>query len=506
MASLRMTRLVIGSAATLLALTACGSTVNQAPSPAGSNLSTAGNDGLSGLPGATATANQSGAGQFPNGGSTGTSLNGAAGVTPNGAASTPIPPGGDLGGSSRSRVTTPIEIGLLVGPSSASAQAALGSNKQAASGFGSDVTFKALVQYYNSHGGLGGRKIVPITYTANASDPSYENDAQAACATFTQDHHVAAVITTSGDFWSDNYAACLTHAHVPNLMMSFASTDDAGFAASPSMFATSAVSVDSRVTAMIDEMVQTRHLQRGDKLGVIVEDCPFNLRAYTRTLAPLAQRDGLSIDRRDIDCITGYSDAGKDIAEVQNTVLPYHTANIMKILPLTGWETSVVNFFEDQAQGQNYQPTYFVSSAAQMASQQSNFSANALSRIFGTGWMPDTDVAVYPPSAATLTCRKILASYGIVAQNRADQYLVDASCDPFRYLDAALTSTGGLADPSTLTRALESVGGVIPSSVTLGGSDGLSPSRHFAPTNADEFSYRPGCSCFGYDHRPIQIS
>lgn len=501
----RSQRFAIGSAVSLLALTACGSTVNQLQSGGGTTPLTTADSGRGQTPGAdtgvgqpvgaTAAGSLGGPNQPPPPGTNYRSSTGDRSLPGSGPAATP-----------RTRVTTPIEIGLLVGPSSASAQSALGSNKSAASGFGTDVTFKALVQYYNSHGGLGGRKIVPVTYTANATDTSYDNDAQAACATFSQDHHVAAVITTSGDFWSDNYAACLSRAHIPNLALSFASTDNAGFAAYPSTFTTSSISVDYRLTAVIEEMVKTQHLARGDTLGVILEDCPFNIRAFTNTLVPLAKREGITINRRDIDCVTGYSDAGKDIGQIQASVLPFDMANIKKILPISGFETSTVDYFEKQAQGQDYTPTYFVSSLSQMASQQSNFTASALSRIFGTGWMPTTDVAAYPADATTRDCRRILAGYGIVAQNRANQYLVDGSCDPFRYLDAALRITQGASDLTSLTAALESLGGRVPSSVTLKGSNGLSPRRHFAPLDLDAFSYAPSCTCFQYLHQPLQLS
>lgn len=494
-----MTALVLA-----LALSACGTTVRHIPSdslPLGS-----GDGGLGGAPGSTAGPGTPSGEALPGGSGPGASVNGPGGPFPGGAPN-PIPTtGGVAQPPSGSRITTPIEIGMLVSPSSASAQSALGSSEEAASGFGSDATFRALVKYYNARGGLSGRKIVPVVYTANATNASYTSDAGQACATFTQDNHVAAVISTTGDFWSDDYTHCLTKAKVPHLLMSFGSTDDEGFASNPSMFVTSTVPVDARITAMLTMMIKTKKLSRGDKLGVIVEACPFNTRAYTRTLEPLAKREGLTISRRDIDCITGYSDAGKAIGQVQASVLPYNTENIQKILPLSGWETSVVDFFEKQAQSQQYAPTYFVSSAAQMASQQSNFTASALSRIFGTGWMPTTDVASYPASPATRECRKILSSYGITAQNRADQYLVDGSCDPFRYLDAALTRTGGASDAATLTAALESLGGKIPSSVTLDADNGWGPRHHFAAQQVDAFSYQPTCSCFQYLHVPQRLS
>lgn len=501
----RRGRHAIGLTALLLAVSACGTTVPQ-PTSAGGPPAEFVNDGLgqspraagdSGLPAdsrAPASAAADGAGTM---------------LPPVSAAQSPATadPRTKAGTSQRAqpRVTTPIQIGMLVSPSSAAAQAGLGSDESATSGFGSEATFRALVRYYNNSGGLGGRRIVPVIYNADASNSSYEADASAACATFTQDNHVAAVISATGDFWSDNYTSCLTKARVPHLLVSFGSTDTQGFADNPSMFATSTVSVDARLTAMIEAMLASRHLQRGDTLGVIVEACPFNERAFTRTLAPLAQREGLTVNRRDIDCILGYSDAAKGIAQVQANVLPYKTDGIKKILPVSGWETSVVDFFEKQAQSQDYQPTYFVSSAAQMASQYSNFTADALSRIVGTGWMPTTDVATDRPGATTLACRKILAGEGITAQNRADQYLVDASCDPFRYLDAALGSTSGAAGERELTAALESVGGRVPSSVTLDSSNGWSAQRHFSPQQADVFRYQPGCACFQYQSRPRRM-
>lgn len=163
--------------------------------------------------------------------------------------------------------TTVTQQATTKGPSAAAVGDELGhlpvgSDESGTSGFGSEATFKGLVRYYNRRGGLGGRQTAPVIYNADASNSSYEADASAACATFTQDNHVAAVISATGDFWSDNYTSCLTKARVPHLLVSLGSTDAQGFADNPSMFATSTVSVDARLTAMVQAILWTSSRSR----------------------------------------------------------------------------------------------------------------------------------------------------------------------------------------------------------------------------------------------------
>jgi hypothetical protein len=48
-----------------------------------------------------------------------------------------------------------------------------------------DHAVRALVRYYNGHGGIAGRHIRLVEYVLNATD-DYASDYQAACAKFTQ--------------------------------------------------------------------------------------------------------------------------------------------------------------------------------------------------------------------------------------------------------------------------------------------------------------------------------
>src|SRR6266851_7166156 len=77
----------------------------------------------------------------------------------------------------------------------------------------------AIVNYVNTHGGILGRGLVALTYdnpTVNF-ETNGENQAQADCTYFTQDHQVAAVISTAATdlLNGPTFETCLARHQVP---------------------------------------------------------------------------------------------------------------------------------------------------------------------------------------------------------------------------------------------------------------------------------------------------
>ncbi|MGH2758651.1 MAG: hypothetical protein ACRDKJ_03700 [Actinomycetota bacterium] len=70
----------------------------------------------------------------------------------------------------------------------------------------------ALMDYFNSRGGVAGRKLKNVVYSFKATGT--EDQVGAACATFTQDNRVFAVLTPAKAS-SDDFRACLNKRNTP---------------------------------------------------------------------------------------------------------------------------------------------------------------------------------------------------------------------------------------------------------------------------------------------------
>ncbi|MCW2545471.1 MAG: hypothetical protein JWM40_3023, partial [Frankiales bacterium] len=337
----------------LIATTACGTTVplSQVSQPAG-----AGGDGLGAAPtGISPTAD-------------GPTLPGAGGPTAATGLPTSVPAGStappdSTGGSvptGPSAVHGPLKLGILDAKSPAAAASATGA--QNAAGVDPAALTRAFVRYYNAHGGMAGRKIDPVEYTIDPTALNYETELSAACARFTQDNHLPLVISQTGNVFSGNYENCLTKAGVTNLEVANGAPDAQALKSYPRLFTTAAPTIDRRVTAQLRGLTGTGLLTRSTPVGVIVENCPENARAYSSTIAPLARSLGLSLTRRDVNCVTGFADAGAFFTQVGSAVLPFNTAGISRVLFVTSLEVAALQAFENQAQGQGYAPSYVLSS------------------------------------------------------------------------------------------------------------------------------------------------
>ena len=483
---------------------ACGTTVPAAQIPQGAG----GGNGLAAPTTAPTTGSGStlpgqglGTGAVPG---TGTSGQGSSGSGPQ--ASAPSAPGviSSPGSTSAGSATGPLKIGVLDAKSPAAAAAATGA--QNAAGVDPAELTRAFLRYYNAHGGMAGRTLQPVEYTIDPTSSSYENDLSAACAKFTQDNHVQLVISQTGNAFSGNYERCLTKAHVSNLEVGNGAPDAASLKSYPGLYTTSAPSIDRRVTAQLRGLTATGLLTRSTPIGVIVENCPENARAYTSTLVPLARSLGLTLDRRDVNCVTGFSDAGAFFAQVGSAVLPYNSAGVSRVMFITSFEVAALQAFENQAQAQAYRPSYILSSIASTATQAGQYTADAQKRMFGVGWVPVLDTTGVPQSAAAKRCLAIAHAEGETISNQSDYVFLLQVCDLFGALDAALIAANGHTDESSFDGGLDLAMRSYQSSNVLGGRLRLGRGGHDGPPVFAPFGQVSSCGCFRYLTKPQALA
>ena len=484
-------------AVALAVVCGCGTTVPQ------SQLSqTTGGGGLSAPslgPGNGLTGGSTGGSQPGTGSVTGTTTGGGGG-----AASGGLTTGASgAAGSSTGSLPAPggaasgtLKIGILDAKSPAAAAAATGA--QSAAGVDPAELTRAFLRYYNQHGGMAGRKLAGVEFTIDPTSSSYENDMSAACQRFTSDNHVQLVISQTGNAFSGNYERCLTKSGVSNLEVGNGAPDDASFTSYPRLYTTSSPSIDRRLTAQLRGLTGTGLLTPKTPIGVIVENCTENDRAYTKTLVPLARSLGLSLTRRDVNCVTGFSDAGAFFAQVSSAVLPFNSAKISRVMFITSFEVAALQAFENQAQAQAYAPSYVLSSIASTAAQAGQYSAGAQQRMFGVGWIPVLDTTGVPKSPAVRNCFDIAHSQGQTISNQSDYVFLLQVCDLFGALNAALVAARGHADGSSFADGLESAMTSYTSPNVLGGRLRLGRAAHDGPPVFAPFGQVASCTCFRY--------
>ncbi|MDP9182844.1 MAG: ABC transporter substrate-binding protein [Actinomycetota bacterium] len=479
-----------------LALAGCGSTVqtrgdltSYGEQP---GLGTSQGQGLAGTAGGSTTAGTGGT-AVP--GSTGSLPAGATGTTsatqPGGTSATgAVPtPGG-------ARNTSPISIGIvLTGTSNADSFGISMGNT-----LSEESIDRALVAAMNEQGGLNGRKIDPVFAYTDTGSNNWESDFSAACATFTQDNHVVAVLGYVFNYFS-SFESCLAKKGIPHLNTGFNIPDAQELRPFPLHVALDVPTIDRRTLTKLEMGVADGVLTPKSRIGVLRDTCPGTGRSFDQVLVPTAKRLHLNVVKDiQITCSNGQADSGSAVQALQSAVLQFASSQVDRVVFHSVSEGPALLLFSLSAESQGYRPGYVVTSLANFESLKSYYPAAQRSGIHGYGWMPTQDIppAAYPkPNVVQSRCLALLASKRIKPVAGPDYYYAYNICEAFFVYELALKRTAGASDGNGILAAVKGLGTSFASLTNAGGS-AFTSTVPDAPRAARHLTYFGGCSCFRY--------
>jgi ABC-type branched-subunit amino acid transport system substrate-binding protein len=360
---------------------------------------------------------------------------------------------------------------------------------------------QALVRGINAGGGLNGRRVEAVEYEWNSQSNNWTLDASAACAKFTQDNHVAVVVdnafgTTGG------FRPCLERAGVLDIQ-SGPEGDTSTSIGAPLHANTFNMTVDRTYTAVLSGLSSSGYLSNSNQIGVIIEDCPENAQAYSRTLKPFMSRLGLKPPQEaSIGCTTGFASAGPAASAINNAVLKFRTAGVDRVMFVSDNEAVAVLFFATSANSQGYKPGYLLSSAAQAQGLRSQVPSGQQAQFHGVGNLPFIDTDGAQPSSVDEQCRQIVNAGALSPVSYTDTSLMVFECGPFLLLQAALKSTHGNGGVTALASAIDSLGSRFAAPGVVAGATFYSQTNHDGPTMVQVFGFVPGCTCIRYSGTP----
>jgi hypothetical protein len=492
---------VVAAVAVIAFAAACGTTVAVPPASQG-------NAGLSGA----AAGNGLGPTTAPAAGGAVTAPQGSGGVaTTSGGAAPQV--SAAAGQSSQAEVTAqgataargPVKVGLIYTYNDDAAAAAGVNNGNT---FTLKAAYDAMVKAYNARGGIAGRRIIPVSVQLSSNSTSLQADMQAACDKFTQDEHVAVVLSGIGLF-SEAFSHCLAKAGVPQITSDYALGDTRAMAAIPTLLGVTTLTVDDRETALLKHMTSVRRLTPSNKLGVVVEGCPYNQRAYTQTVEPLAKQLGVPVAQKvESRCFESIGDLGGLGSDMQNAVLRFQTAGITHVMFVSGSvEGNAMFLFATAADTQGYHPTYLLTSAAVAAVQETNTPKGQLANAYGVGWIPAIDASrsTLTGAAGKRCLRDLHAASGITPQGPTDRYYAASTCDVFALYDAALRLDQGASDARSVMSSVTGLGTGFAAAASFAESTDFRGGRRTGAAQARQFAWSGTCSCFGYTGQPFSL-
>ena len=352
----------------------------------------------------------------------------------------------------------------------------------------------AIIEYFNANGGIAGRKIEPVWHEVLAQNAVTKEgrtrDAQEACATYTEDNEVFAIMG-SGQWTEQNIIECAVKTDTPYVDGYTAAT---GVWASKEQahrfgrhyYTTSMFTTDRREQAMLQSLGNLGFFAPGAKVGLLIEDSPAFREAADNTLKPALKARGIevAVEVRYPDIIE---------SAWQNYVLQMQAAGVTHVYfgasTAESWPTLL---FMRGAENQGYRPTYALSGLP-LDWLENNAPAPQLEKAMGFTWLPSrVEGAERPPgSERDRICREVLAAKG---------YPETAGlpfCDFFWFVKDTLERASELTS-SGMQSAAEQLGDGWMSSLTFNGKTRLGPGRHDGAYLGRDFRFDKGTGEFAY--------
>lgn len=391
---------------------ACGSTVQQNGQGRVTGGSVNGGD-ESGLNGAgnnnTGSSDQlGGSGGSGSGGSANGSTRSGRSSSSGGSGSGRTAGSGSGSGGSGSNAVGPgvsanaINVGIMYAVNSGAANAAIGAAGISQGDEKQNNT--VLIDDINAHGGIAGRKLVPVFHSLDAtSQQNIDDQYQAACDDLTQDHKVFIVFAGN----NETLLQCLQNRGVLSVTSNLTIADGAVFKRFPNYIELDSLNLDRIAAAEVPALKAQNYFTGWNsatgqpaptkaKVGVVTVDHPSFNHATDQVLVPALAKIGYGPDPADVikvPYIRQTSDEGAAAAAVSGAVLKLRSDGVTHVIIMEASAT-ISLLFGNNADSQGYHPRYGANSQTgqQALADSGAYPKSQLPGTVGIGWQPSLDI------------------------------------------------------------------------------------------------------------------
>jgi len=394
---------------------------------------------------------------------------------------------------------TTVKIGF-VGSANAAALAAAFGFKGPDEG-NSHEQIHAAVDWVNKHGGIAGRRIVPIIRDFdNTSEKQNWQQEEAMCAGFTEDDHVFAVVGTSVS------ETCYVKHHTLAMNSYYYQPDRATLVSyAPYIWLANLPDLSAMVAAEIDGLARQGFFPRGGRVGIIVRDTPAYRHLYDHEVVPRLARIGVkptaTVFVTPFDTL---SDASAVAQQENAAVLRFKSDHIDHVFFVFQGGGAWL-FFAQAADAQRYTPRYGLSSEDEPVATGENLPASQRHGAMGVGFVPGLDVNrgdPFPYTAAEKRCVAAMNTRGVALSDRPSASQAFGYCDMTFILWQAARSVGPRLTIERWAAAAARMGNAFQAANANPGGTQFLPS---GPQQGNRFyrltRYDDACACWTYTDR-----
>jgi hypothetical protein len=337
-----------------------------------------------------------------------------------------------------------------------------------------------MLDWLNKHGGIAGRKVVPVVHRTEALNGTWAAQAEAACRTFTEDRKVVAAVT-SATGGSDALWACTSRKGTPLVERNSWLWDDPYYTSRPDMLYTPPRMSPNRWIGHWLAGLKKIGFFKNAKVGLARFDGePFD-RLNKSVLQPALRKLGVKLTHESVltspPSIAAFGNMG---GEISNAIVQMRSKGVDHVIFLQN--AGILPFFWlPEAESQKWRPQYGLSTADIPLTLTGLSPESQLENAQGVSWMPPIDVPLQnddPPRAA-----REKVCHDIYKGNPG--FHNGTMCDAMLFLKFALDRATEIS-PSGLADSVRSIGDKYQSAMTVysllnGGPfyDGAAAVRYF---------------------------
>ena len=385
-----------------------------------------------------------------------------------------------------------VKVGFGYPKNLSAAYAAFGANNLTGDDW--KVYIQPIVAWVNTHGGIGGRAVDAVYHATDPTTGTFQSQAEEACAAFTQDDKVFAVV---GTLVADNEVDCLAKANTPFLAQTAVLVDHTLFDRYPGLvYQPFSISAE-RLGVWIDTLFTQGYFPKSAKVGLLEMDTSTYHHFADGVIKPHLSAHGVKLaDEVAFNAVDSAAGVGSLFAQASNAVLRFKAEGIDHVvLSPTGGAIPFV--FMQSAQQQNYNPRYALNSLEVPAFITQNVPVAQLTGSIGIGWLPASDL-FYKEVAHGTNPNEDLC-YAITKRNGDE---VKRYCDGLFFLKAALDRAPSFT-PAGLQAAVAALGTAYDSPWTF--ATRFVPNRYDGARQVRSLAFVDSCGCYRYSGPTIEV-
>ena len=425
--------------------------------------------------------------------------------------------GGTVGGSGGGAALGPgvtsdkIYLGIVYLDAGAANQALAGQTIE------SDArkAYDAMIEEVNKAGGLGGREVVPIYHKYDAdSSETIAQQAQAACARFTQDNKVYAILAF--DNGAGVIQECVERAGAVQPVHYNGGSLPEDFRKYPHYVEITGMNALRVGPVTVTGLKREGYFDKGFKLGIVTWDDAGYKKSVDEGYIPALAKQGieLSTEPAYISPPQTYDDLAAMSADINNAILRFQSQGITHVIiaagpsGLCGFACMETVWFR-RAESQNYRPRYGLNdnNLPTGAYDQGLYPAEQLRDAVAVGWADlnkasDEGTRV---NQARESCFDLMRKKGVPMGNVNQENDARQACDELRFLQLIVNVKldGVPRVNDQFIAAVNTLGTSFPSTAAYGTH--FSAAQHDGIAAARNLKFLASCDCWRYTTDPYRV-